>query len=114
MRFCNGHWGDLRNAVETKGMSHLIARSEKEAASRIMSEVEGQAKEETFDPLMSCHWMISSEVLKLGGLELLWKEHCPLCEVRDHTDEETVREWIDSCTTSVLKHCKEIGVLNMN
>lgn len=114
MKFCQSHWDELRGQVHAKGMSHLIAADGKAAAKRMVEEVEGTATPDTYDPLMSCHWMIMTNALKAGGLYLMTDksdgtEHCPLCEVEKNKEAigEGAADWIRLATDSCLEYCRE-------
>jgi len=80
MKFCHFHWDMLKNAVEDKGMWHLVAKSGQEAMERTKSEIEDGSQPGNFDPLMRLHWMISGRALEGLGLYLLSGDYCPMCE----------------------------------
>lgn len=64
MKFCQPHWDALRDAIEARGLSDLIAPDGETAA---MQMVDALKREETtaanFDPLMNAHFAIASNVM---------------------------------------------------
>ena len=74
MKFCQRHWDVMREAVETRGLTPLVASSGKSAADNLADELARGPSTDNFDPLMAMHWNIASNLLeKLGpnGLYLL-------------------------------------------
>lgn len=64
MQFCEDHWSRLREAIEKRGMTDLVAVGGRRAAARTQRELEqGEVTLATFDPLMSAHWAIASNAL---------------------------------------------------
>lgn len=120
MRFCDKHWGMLRKAIDVRALTPLVARSGGEAAERAVDELEKTATDATFDPLMSCHWMVCNFAVENLGLYLMGGDYCPICEcLRVHpkpcprgcTDEDLEREMIDGPANAALKHVKASAVL---
>lgn len=74
MKMCADHWSKLRNAIDARGLAGLIPKSGEEAATRLAA---GQ-----FDPLISAHNALLSNVLSTCGLAALG-DGCPLCLVID-------------------------------
>lgn len=122
MKFCQSHWDKLRAAIELRGIGHLGAQSGPEAVERAKQELAGAATDATYDPLMSCHWMITGRALEMGGLYLMGPtpdggEYCPVCEVIAHTPaeraskEEVETNWIDGPADAALAYCREKGLV---
>ena len=80
MKFCQTHWNQLKDAIESKGMYHLVAASGELAVDRLKEELDGTATKLTYDPLMNSHNMINLRALECCGLYLLTGDYCPLCE----------------------------------
>lgn len=116
MRFCQPHWNALRGAIESRGLSHLIAANGRDAHARAVAELQGNAELSDYDPLMAAHWMIANRVLELGGLYLMTADYCPVCEaIKGHekhmTREETEKYYIDGPADAVLQYCRENGLV---
>ncbi len=112
MKFCIPHWNALRKAIESRGLSHLVAKTGEDAAKRLTAEVKGTATDRTFDPLMSAHNMIVGRAIEMGGIYLLTGEYCPICEAVKHKPEDVTVEvveahWIDGPADGVLEYCRE-------
>lgn len=115
MKMCMPHWGELRKAIDDRGLSPLVARSGKEAAESAVRQIEGtDDKKADFDPLMSANWAIMGRALELGGLYLMGaddkgEEYCPLCEVDKHGGKAS--DWITGCCNAQLDHARELGLV---
>src|SRR5690348_12627614 len=113
MRICREHWKMMRDAVETRGLSGLVAKDGKQAVDDMVSELRGEpdAKHERFDPLMSMNWHWSGVAMEAGGLAIMGKgpdsndgHFCPICELAAHYSDfkpevsignvaDQMREW---------------------
>lgn len=71
MRICPDHWQLCRDAIETAGLSSLVAVDGEEAFRRITDEMQGGSKEKNFDPLMEMNWHWTGLGLELGGLGMM-------------------------------------------
>lgn len=83
MRFCQPHWGAMREAVKERGLEVYVAPSGEEAARRTAAAISDPDNERaTFDPLMGLHWAIVTNLMHMTplGLSLMVGEGCPLCE----------------------------------
>ena len=80
MKFCQPHWTALKEAIESRGMGHLIAANGRDAFARTVAELEGRAEVDDFDPLMAAHNTIVSRATQDFGLVLFCGDYCPVCE----------------------------------
>lgn len=88
MKICKDHWTACREAVESRGLSSLVAADGKEAVSRVMDEFNGGDMKKNFDPLMSMNFHFTNNALSCGGLYLMGTppdgendgHYCPICE----------------------------------
>lgn len=114
----------LRASVDRHGMSHLVAKSGKEALQNTVLELEGREAEAQFDPLMSANNMIWARGLELGGMYLMGEksdgsEYCPICEAIEHieghaesmTVEQMEEYWIDGPVKSLQQLAKDKGLI---
>jgi hypothetical protein len=67
MRVCDRHWNLLKDAIEKRGLSHLIAKSGVEAARNMAAELQGEDTLANYDPLMASHWAIVGNCMDLIG-----------------------------------------------
>ena len=122
MRFCEQHWRDLKQAIDDRGMVHLVS---KDGQTAIETLLEAPNDVKSFDPLLIATMEIYGTALRYGGAYLaIAKEdgtrYCPLCELVVHKAEEAKKErnidniakhWIDGCTDFVLKEARELGLM---
>lgn len=65
MKFCQRHWDELRNKIDDRGLSHLVAKDGRTATRQMQQQVqEREVTRESFDPLMAAHWAIAGNVMK--------------------------------------------------
>ncbi len=64
MRFCLEHWAALREAIEERGLSALVAENGERAAQNTAAELDGQGSIDTFDPLMHAHMAIVAHAME--------------------------------------------------
>lgn len=119
MKFCQDHWTNLRKAIDDRGLTHLVAQGAEEAADRTIAELQGRSNLDTWDPLMSAYWNLSSKVLERVGLAALAEDFCPMCAVQESynwyaKNNQTpppaaadAQRWIDSCCDVMLKYAQE-------
>jgi len=116
MKSCTSHWDELRQAIDQRGLSGLIAGSGEKVCEAIARQLEGIVEPGDFDPLMSANWAIMSAALQCGGLYLMGEDengnqYCPLCEAAQHGHPGTVAEWITGCCDAQLEHARELGLV---
>ena len=117
MKFCQPHWDALREAIELRGLGHLIAANGREAAARTVADLTGDDDLANYDPLMDVHWMIASRAMCVFGIAAL-AAGCPVCELlralpsppdgfRYATNEQYL---IDGPADAVQQYCIEHGI----
>lgn len=93
VRICKEHWKDMRDAIEARGMSGLIAKDGEQAVNDAVADLnnEPDPKHERFDPLMSMNWHWGRIALEAGGLAMMARgpesndgHFCPICELASH------------------------------
>ena len=123
MKICTQHWENLRIAIKSKGMWHLVAGSGEQLVERIKKELKDEATVE--DPLMAANMMIWSRAIKVGGIYLMGQkedgsDYCPLCELDLHADpndsnlkegEKPSENWIEGCTEALRKENQAKGLI---
>lgn len=107
VKFCEGHWTKLRDAIYERGLGDLVAQSGERAARNVVEELKtGEPSLKTFDPLMGAHWAIVNRIAEHRPL-VVFCGGCPLCWVQDGhaancTDpacpitRQTFEDWIPS------------------
>jgi len=64
MQFCLDHWNLLKQRIDDRGLTHLIAKDGHVAAEQAATQIqEAGVTAQTFDPLMSAQWAISGNVM---------------------------------------------------
>ena len=121
MQFCNQHWDALRAAIDTRGLSALIAESGEKAVSNLSSEMNDGPTIDNFDPLMSAHWAIINNLANVDP-HILFINDCPLCFAnRIHAKKCVVPDctsgtthfdsWIDRAADDQIIECKKRGLI---
>ena len=109
MQMCQAHWDEIRKAVADRGMDHLVSKSGKEVADKMLraTDTHSQTKE-NYDPLMDIHNNLVCAAMKAVGLSILSDEGCPLCTCNILSGKETLAtEWINSCSDYIMNMCLE-------
>ncbi len=87
MKICKDHWDVCHKAIDERGMSSLVANSGEAAMESLVADLQGQATNKDFDPLMSMHWHWTNSALRAGGLWTMEQDpsgkndghYCPIC-----------------------------------
>lgn len=77
MNICQAHWDRLREKIDERGLSHLIAPDSATAAAQTADQFDRAKDGESvtpvnFDPLMGAFWAIGSNVMSLLGQSALY------------------------------------------
>ncbi len=123
MKICKDHWQVMRDAVESRGMTGLVAKSGEDAVAdqvRQLKEaqrtgsVSEQTTRDTFDPLMSMHWHWMNGALKNGGLYLMSQNpddaegnYCPVCEYAKNVSDFDAKKEIENVADQMRAYCVE-------
>lgn len=113
MRICQKHWEQLRKAISDRGMDHLGAKNGQEAMRAMITDLEGRAAENDFDPLMGAHNMIWSKGLEVRGLALMNNDgpndghHCPICVALEQYESW----WIEGPANAMQEEAKKLGLI---
>lgn len=120
MRICKQHWAEMREAIEARGMSGLIAKDGKQAVDDTVADLnkEPDPKNERFDPLMSMNWHWGSIALKAGGLGMMGEgpesndgHFCPICELASHYDDFKPKAEIAEVADQMLDWARTEGLV---
>jgi len=123
MRICKDHWAMMREAIDNKGMSTLIAKDGETALQNEVAQLEAGKngdpephKAAPFDPLMSMHWHFANDALRCGGLYLLGQkpgggDYCPICEFVANSPGFVAMEAIDNVASQMQLHCYDEGLI---
>lgn len=99
MKFCQKHWGALRQAIQSRGLGDFVAGSGEEALGMTVRDLKGgpATVKSQYDPLMGAHNMIVHNAMslmqKIGvdplSLFMSDPEHpefeCPICSLNWHS-----------------------------
>lgn len=109
MKICQTHWDQLRQALDERGLSHLVAKSSEDAHAALVEQLQGDAKPSGYDPLMTANFAIFSAFLEDAGIAGLSVD-CPLCVVAE-AQPGLDQEWIKGCSDDQLKHARALGLV---
>lgn len=109
----------MRDAVETRGLSSLVAKDGQEAIERTVDELEGGDHKKNFDPLMSMHWHFTNEAIRCGGLYLMGesdsaendRQYCPVCEFVKHQRDFDPKQRIETVADQMAKWARSEGLI---
>lgn len=124
MKICKDHWQMMRDAVEERGLSNLVAKSGEAAIDNEVRQLEehqqtGEVSEETlketFDPLISMNWHWCNNALRNGGLYIMGQNedgvndghYCPICEYVKHVEGFEAKSEIESVADQMRAYCVE-------
>lgn len=122
MEFCTEHWDALKEAIDERGLSHLIAKDGERAVVNLQEELDSGLTIKNFDPLMSSHWAIVSNVFDAVGLDLMLpdedgEERCPLCFMNEchalycedeNCEREDFDDWIQYAADDSLEAWEQL------
>jgi len=113
MKMCSEHWTKCKEAIQSRGLSHLVKDEEGIRQVVIKKLAGGTLTSKDYDPLFDLNLMLSEAALECGGLYLLTvkedkTEYCPLCEAKTHGVDPEV--WITGASDVILAHCKQEGL----
>jgi hypothetical protein len=103
MKFCQTHWGKLRDAIDARGLTPLISIGGKSAAEKMISACTEGPSLDNFDPLLGAHNKIVEHAMSAGGLAVILQEGCPLCFLKEQHElhctipncTQDFEKWID-------------------
>jgi hypothetical protein len=107
MKICAGHWTQLRTAIDTRGLTNLVAESGEQATRNLASELDHGSTIDNFDPLMAAHNAIMGNAMSAVQPGLLMTmmqgDNCPICwlKANDPTPYD-YDQWIDLAADDAL------------
>lgn len=99
MRICDLHWGELRQAIDARGLSAFVANDQAEAEARVRNVIASKvgADRESFEPLLGAMFSIANNALHQFGMSAaIVGERCPLCSLATWWIERASREQLDT------------------
>lgn len=120
MRVCKEHWKAMREAIDARGMSGLVAKDGKQAVDDMVAglQQEPDPKNERFDPLMSLNWHWSGIAIQAGGLGMMGQgpesndgHFCPICELASHYDDFKPDAEIGNVADQMLEWARVEGLM---
>lgn len=114
MRMCMGHWTELRQAINDRGLSHLVSQNGQEAAKRMANLSNGSTDPKDFDPLLAAHMAITSYYISHTGLDHINESDvCPVCHASENADGNNLAEnWISGAADDVFAVAKSKGLVS--
>jgi len=123
MQICKDHWAMMRQAIDEKGMSSLIAKDGSTAIENEVAQLEAAKnghpephKAAPFDPLMSMNWYWANSALECGGLAVLMAKEdgsprCPLCEFVSNVPGFVAKSEIENVAKQMQAYCYDEGLI---
>lgn len=126
MKICKDHWQLMRDAIDDRGMSGLVAKDGETALENELAQLEAAKsgdpephKAAPLDPLMSMHWHFTNDALRCGGLYLMGARedgqndghYCPICEFEKHAEGFVAKEAIGSVADQMAEYCRAEGLI---
>jgi hypothetical protein len=118
MKLCQECWNKLKQAVDERGLSNLIAKNGEVAASQIAEQLTTGSTPTNYDPLMAANMAIWSESLRAFGLSMMAEDApCPLCEktriesicIDLNCSKQTGDDWIQFAAEDQLQYAIHMG-----
>lgn len=117
MNLCQQHWNGLRQAIDDRGLSHLVSRDGEELVRRITQPEPETAEAAGFDPLMGAYMAILTNALEHGGSYLLANNeastdghYCAICEAEKHGGRPA-SWWYEHAADEQLERARELGLV---
>lgn len=96
MRWCAQHWGQLRLAIDARGLSHLVDANADVTRKRIERSIRrSEPFEFQCDPLTMAFFTLNEAALERAGPRVLGK--CPFCLLATEGHARLAHVWIDEC-----------------
>lgn len=133
MKFCQPHWDKLRAAIDDRGLSGLVAKDGAQAIQQMADQLarvkagDESLSASNFDPLMSAHWAIVNNALRICGLAIMapnedGSARCPLCFMIagcSHQDCPSPdacgwNEWINRAADDAKTRAVELGLVGQS
>lgn len=111
MKFCDKHWKDLREAIDSRGLGHLISKDGAVAAEAMTRAVQGVADKTDFDPLLDAYFAISAKIIEIRGLMYMAPDApCPMCE-DDECNPNWAENWIQGASNDALEKARAMNLV---
>lgn len=113
MRTCTAHSHDLLNAIEKKGLRHLVRPERAAAAAQEWLRGKGEVTDKTFDPYVGSVMEIQGKAVDLGAVDQYRDpiDTCALCRINAHTKNPMMAtSWIDNVTDLMLAVALKNGI----
>jgi hypothetical protein len=121
MKICDAHWQELRQAIDNRGLTRIIAKDGEHAAKNMAAQLQGGDTKDNYDPLMSAVYAIWGNAIEAFGLDIMRPDApCPLCVLDQHikecTDEEcgmkqSGSDWIGYAADGQIDAITQMGLL---
>ena len=97
MKFCPEHWAALRAAIDSRGLTSLVAEGGETAIKNLASELDHGTTIDNFDPLMWAHNFIAANAM--DSIKSTYQQN-PLMLMADDAEHP---EW--ACPICALNWC---------
>lgn len=119
MKLCQDHWGQLRAAINERGLTKYVASDSEAAVERLKSQLQpGEPEHAGFEPLINANFAICGNALEMGGAYLVLSSqdngepYCPICEASKKLDPESPQSkpewWINNAADEQLTKARTL------
>jgi hypothetical protein len=99
VKFCPTHWTALREAIDARGLTALVAESGEQAGRNMAQEISDGSRVDNFDPLMGAHNAIVAQAM--DAIKGRYTQNPMMI----FADEDEHPEW--ACPICALNWCHE-------
>lgn len=116
MTFCNPHWAGLRQALDDRGLTPLVAKNGQACRQKMNRQLSGEGETaETFEPLIQASMAIIGNAIQAGGpypltVKADGSEYCPICE-SEANGGYPAAWWFDNAADEQLRRARGLGLL---
>lgn len=120
MKLCQECWNELKEAIEQRGLMHLVAKGGEEAVKQIDAQLSGDTSARNYDPLMAANFAIWNQSLSSFGLGMMAPDApCPLCHKTEiesvctdpSCNKQSGHDWIRFAADDQLAYSRHHGLV---
>jgi len=114
LKMCKKHRSLCAEAIQKRGLSHLVSKSQSEAVKRITADMNSKVPTRNYDPMLSLVMTIHKDTVNFSfeGNKLVKdkKNYCPLCLVEQKNSVEDCQIRIDSLADEIYQMCEKYSL----
>jgi len=110
---CESHWVLCRKAIQKRGLSHLVSKTQKEAVSRIKKDMRSETPTRDYDPMLHLVMFIYHKYIdNIDELDIENDDerHCPLCDIAKKVNKIASQLYLDIAADEIEEMCKKYNL----